>query len=96
MMAGAKNQSGPRMGAGYKTSRRKDGKGVKKMVRGKMKYVVQADYENGETLFIAKSEKPPVLNVDEAQTFFSEQAAEKIAKEKNDSACGLVWEVAEY
>jgi hypothetical protein len=66
-----------------------------KMVKGRMKYVVQADYENGETLFIAKSEKLPVLSIDEAQIFLSEQAAEKVAKEKNDSICGLAWEVAD-
>jgi hypothetical protein len=36
------------------------------MAKGKMKYVVQADYKNGETLFIAKNDKPPALSIDEA------------------------------
>jgi hypothetical protein len=66
------------------------------MVKGRMKYVVQADYENGETLFIAKNGKPPALSIDEAQIFLSEQFAERAAKEKNDSICGIIWEVAEY
>jgi hypothetical protein len=66
------------------------------MLDNKMRYIVQADYENGETLFIAENGDPPTLSIDNAQIFLSEQEAERIAKEKNDSIPDLVWEVAEY
>jgi hypothetical protein len=62
----------------------------------RMEYVVQADYENGETLFVAKNGNPPTVDIGHARVFRCEQAAEKVAKEKNDSISGLVWEVAEY
>jgi hypothetical protein len=62
----------------------------------RMKYVVQADYENGETLFVAENGNPPALSVDEARVFLSKQAAKKVAEEKNNSIPRLVWEVAEY
>ncbi|MDR1389196.1 MAG: hypothetical protein LBJ31_04400 [Treponema sp.] len=62
----------------------------------KMKYVVQADYENGETLFVSKNGEFPVLSVDEAQVFLSEKNAQRVVDYYNDTATALSWEVAEY
>jgi hypothetical protein len=66
------------------------------MVNDRMRYIVQADYENGETLFISESENQPVSSIDEAQIFLSIEDAEKVARVKNDSICGVIWEVARY
>jgi hypothetical protein len=62
----------------------------------KMRYVIQADYENGETLFVARGRNPPTLNIDEARVFLTKQIAESVAKAKNEYTSGLTWEVAEY
>jgi hypothetical protein len=71
------------------------------MIKGKMKYVVQADFENGETLFVSENGKSPVFNVDEARVFLTEKAAQDIADYYNNTLPGngemaLSWEVAEY